>query len=48
MRQRMAWILPTVLLLLPVSSFAADTATVIAKFKEKVPRVAKAFSTAYG
>jgi lipid-binding SYLF domain-containing protein len=48
MRQRMAWFFPIVMLLLPTLALAADTASVVAKFKEKDPRVAKAFSTAYG
>ena len=48
MHRPMARLAITALLLLPASASAADTASVIAKFKEKDPRVAKAFSTAYG
>jgi lipid-binding SYLF domain-containing protein len=36
------------LFLFPTLASAADTASVIAKFKEKDPRVAKAFESAYG
>jgi len=36
------------MLALPASASAADTASVVAKFKNKDPRVAKAFGTAYG
>ena len=36
------------MLLLPAPASAADTASVIAKFKERDPRVAKAFGSAFG
>lgn len=47
MRQR-TLLLMAAILVLPTSAPAADTASVITKFKEKDPRVAKAFGSSYG
>lgn len=45
-RRLLLWMM--LMLALPASASAADIASVVAKFKNKDPRVAKAFGTAYG